>query len=404
MKTPLLAIGFFFILGTITAQSAYKLYAGQGYTNNILVLDPISLDTTKFIADAGGYRMVHCPIHNKIYSTGGDDAIYVVDLISDELVNTIDPSDGKIGSSELEPIAISPDQSTVYVADESSDALFVLNTADDVIVGAVYLDDVDEMENMVISNDGLFLFVADNTDVLKISTETLTVVDRIAVNGDSHGIAISSDGLTIYAETDGVAVIDVVSFSIVDTYDSQGYFLSLNADDTRVIGVGESSEADITEIASGITTNVDWESGSARGSISHPDNSAYFIATTSGVHMIDAESLTVVNSSESIYFQSILIISDDTTPTHNLSNEKRTIKAFPNPFQTELNLQFDMNAQRPISIDIVDLNGRTLRTFSIQQYSAEANTITIDLTNLNDGIYICSVNYSDYSEIIKILK
>jgi len=283
MKRTLLTISFLLALFMANAQT-YKLYAGQGYTSNVYVLDPITLDTIKFIPGAGGYRMAHCELYNKIYTTGGDEYISVISVVNDSLINTIDPSDTVNYSYELEPIVLSPGQTRLYVADEDTGALFVLNTANDSVIASTTLNDAYEMENMVISPDGLFLYIVDNDDVLKVSTTTLAIVATIAVNGDAHGIDISDDGLTLYSEAQDVVVIDVPSFSITDTIESAGYFLKLNASNSRLIGVSESSHADVTELSTGVVTMVDWQSGSARGIISHPDNSEYFIATTNGIY------------------------------------------------------------------------------------------------------------------------
>ena len=62
MKKVLLTITsiLLLLLLNVNAQSVYKIHAGQGYTSNIYVLDPVTLDTLKFIPEVGGYRIAHC--------------------------------------------------------------------------------------------------------------------------------------------------------------------------------------------------------------------------------------------------------------------------------------------------------------------------------------------------------
>lgn len=405
MKKALLIISSILLLLNVNAQSVYKIYAGQGYTSNIYVLDPITLDTLKFIPEVGGYRIAHCPMYNKVYSTGAGNNIFVLDAISDSLISIIDPSDGTNNTNELEPIVLSPDQSKLYVADESSDALFVLNTANDSIIAAVTLSNVDEMENMVISPDGLYLYVADNSDLLKINTQTLTVEASIEVNGDAHGVEISTDGQTVYSDASpGVLVVNTATFSVTDTILSVGYFLKLRTSGSHIVGVDESSYAHITELSSGITDTVTWSTGSAKGIISHPDNSEYFIATSQGIYKIDAVTLSVIDSSEQISFQSIIIIEDATTGISDPISDLNFVKVFPNPFHSSLTIQMNLNTSDRIFISIYDSFGRIVRSIS-PQYNLQGNkTITVDLSDVSSGIYFCRVIFNGKAQTIKAIK
>jgi len=405
MKKSLLTTSLLIMFAAINAQPVYKIYAGQGYTANMYVLDPVTMDTLKFISGAGGYRMTHCPLNNKIYSTGGDANIYVVDAIADSLIAIINPSDGSNNSNELEPIVLSPDQTKLYVADESSGSLFVLNTANDSIINAVTFGNADEMENMVISPDGLTLYVVDNSNVLKINTSTLTIDSTIAVNGDAHGIEISNNGQTIYSESSlGVYVIDVSTFSVIDTITSAGYFLKLNTSNSRLIGVQESNYADITELSTGVTNTVSWSSGGGRGIISHPDNSAYYIASTGGVYKIDAATLSVVDSSDQISFQSIIIIDAAISGINNSQPDFNLLTVFPNPFQSSVTFQMDISTPDDMNISLFEITGGEVKTINSQNIQQGKKEITVDLSGLSSGIYFCKVVCRDKMQTVKIIK
>ena len=344
-------------------------------------------------------------MYNKIYSTGAGNNIYVIDAISDSLISIIDPSDGTNNTSELEPIVLSPDQSKLYVADESSGALFVLNTANDSIIAAVTLSNVDEMENMVISPDGLYLYVADNSDLLKINTQTLTVEASIEVNGDAHGVEISTDGQTVYSDASpGVLVVNTATFSVTDTILSAGYFLKLRTSGTHLVGVDESSWAHVTELGSGIVDTVSWSTGSAKGIISHPDNSTYFIATSQGIYKIDAGTLAVTDSSEQISFQSIIIIEDPTTGINEFSSDISFVKVFPNPFQSSITFQINLASYDDIYISIFDNVGREIRWISSQNIQQGKQSITVDLSELSSSIYFCKVICNGKFQTIKVIK
>jgi YVTN family beta-propeller protein len=363
------------------------------------------MDTIKSIPGAGGYRMVYSPLHNKIYSTDGGHFISVIDAINDSLINTIDPSDGTNNSYELEAIVLSPDQTKLYVADESSDAMFVISTANDSVINAVTLNNADEIENMVISPDGLFIYAVDNSDVLKINTATLSIDSTISVFGDAHGIEISGNGQTLYSESSfGVFVINTATFSVIDTISCAGYYLKLNAAGTHLIGVGESNYADITELSTGITNTVTWSSGSARGIISHPDNSAYYISTSAGVYKIDATSLAVTDSSENISVQSVIIVDVLSTGTSAVPAKVNALNVFPNPARTTATLRLNLSASENISVSVLDITGREVETPILKNSQNGIGLLNLDLSELSGGIYICRVICNNEIYTNKIIK
>ncbi|MFN3875396.1 MAG: YncE family protein, partial [Flavobacteriales bacterium] len=157
------------------AQLGRKIYAGMGYTSNIVVYDAATLDSLDFIAGAGGYRMAYCAPLNKVYSTDGGSQITVVDAVSNAIIDQFQPVFAGTFTSELEAITISPDGATVYAADESSGSIFAISTANDSVVNGAPLP-VDEPENLCISPDGAYLYMADNSEVHKIDAATLAIV------------------------------------------------------------------------------------------------------------------------------------------------------------------------------------------------------------------------------------
>ena len=150
MKNSYLGIIIFIFILTasfnqIKAQSV-KAYAGED--NHIDVIDVDSMKVIKSIPGGKAYRMVLSHDGKKLYTTDHSNEIQVIDAIADTLIKSFDPSFGSFYTSELEGIAISPDDSRVYVADESSDHIFVIDTATDSVIDGAALD-LDETEDML---------------------------------------------------------------------------------------------------------------------------------------------------------------------------------------------------------------------------------------------------------------
>ncbi|MFQ5769748.1 MAG: T9SS type A sorting domain-containing protein [bacterium] len=146
----------------LNAQTGSRAYVGRGYGTGVDIIDINNMTKIGSIPEAGGYRMVLSLDGKKLYSTGGGSMIYVSDLEADTLIKAFDPSQVNYTSSELEGIALSSDGSKVFVCDESSTNIFVIDTAVDTVVSAGVLD-ADEPENAILSPDGQYIYVNDNS-------------------------------------------------------------------------------------------------------------------------------------------------------------------------------------------------------------------------------------------------
>jgi len=249
------SINLIIVVAAISQLNAQitKAYVGTGYGTGVDIVDVDSMTVIGSIPDAGGYRMVLSLDGKKLYSTGGDYYIYISDTQADTLITVFDPSQGVFDTYELEGISLSPDGSRVYVTDEYTDNIFVLETATDTIIARASLS-FDEAEDNIVSPDGLYLYVNDNDSVSKISTENLTIVDKAYAGNDGHGVTISNDGSKIYAEgrddnTFGVIVVNAATMTVDTVLDASGYHLETSHDGTRVFGVNESRTLSIIDVA-----------------------------------------------------------------------------------------------------------------------------------------------------------
>lgn len=294
---------------SIKAQTGNtRAYVGGGYGTGIDVVDIANMTVVASIPDAGGYRMVLSLDGTKLYSTGGNSLIYITDTTADTLIKAFDPSILSITSNELEAIAISPDGSKVYVLDEMTTAIFVIDTSDDTVIFAGQLD-TDEAENAVISPDGQFIYVNDNSYTSKFSTVTFECLGFVDTSFDGHGIAISSDGSKLYADfSPGILVIDSGTMTEIDTLSAGGYYLETSKDGSRVYGVNESNK--LAVIDAGVDTLMDIVTlsfGSARGVTTNQTGEIILVPTSNGLIKLDAAELSEMGTISGRY-QSVVIL------------------------------------------------------------------------------------------------
>ncbi len=286
-------------------------FVGRGYNENVDVVDLDSMSIITTIVEAGGYRMVLSKDGNKLYSTGGDSFFYVSDARNFQLITAFDPgTQFELNVQELEAIAISPDGKKVYVADEQGDnALFVIDTATDTVMDRAILNDLREPENAVVSPDGAFLYLVDNSVVAKIDTSNLAIVSKVQAGSDAHGVAINLNGNRIYTEgvNGGIDVIDAGSMAAVANIpDAVGYYLEAHGN--RLYGVNEGTLLSVMDIASNqLIENVTTSLSNTRGVTASPDGSMILVATGGGLIKLDAISLSELGTLPDRFYQSVVV-------------------------------------------------------------------------------------------------
>jgi len=136
------------------------------------------------------------------------DGVALIDGVSNTLLGVV----AGVGS-EPEAVAVNSDGSTVYVGDENSDALYVVDVASETVTGGPI--DISascaEPENMVISPDDVYLYItcaSGSGQVIRVATSgfAITTIDDTGLS-DPHGIALSPDGTMLYY-TDGTDVFE----------------------------------------------------------------------------------------------------------------------------------------------------------------------------------------------------
>jgi YVTN family beta-propeller protein len=205
-------------------------YVTNAFAPSVSVIDTANNQIAATIAFPSGSTPIAAaitPDSRKVYVTsldafttcGANDGVFVIDAAS----NTVET--GPI-AVECEPtaIAITPDGNFAYVGSQLSDTISVIDTATDAVSATITLANGERIANLAISPDGLRVYatVLAGNSILVIDSSSNTVIDpAIEVGFNSAGIAVSPDGNLIYVTdadaSGGVAVIDAAVGTVMAT-------------------------------------------------------------------------------------------------------------------------------------------------------------------------------------------
>ena len=84
----------------------------------------------------------------------------------------------------------------------------------------------------------------------------------------------------------------------------------------------------------------------------------------------------------------------------DLSNQKTLV--FPNPAKNNFSIQFPKNFDSEVIVTIINTNGQVVKKQLIAKNEIINNEKSIDITNLNNGIYFVQLYSNSYSKVIKL--
>jgi len=90
--------------------------------------------------------------------------------------------------------------------------------------------------------------------------------------------------------------------------------------------------------------------------------------------------------------------------SNNFEKNETKVSIFPNPFNSETNINFHLHKASTISINIYNLLGQQVANLVSDRYYREGvHTATFDGANLPSGTYFCQIAGDSFNEIIKII-
>jgi len=79
-------------------------------------------------------------------------------------------------------------------------------------------------------------------------------------------------------------------------------------------------------------------------------------------------------------------------------------RIFPNPVRNSTTLSLNPGTPTPVSIEILDLHGRTVQSVPNQQFTSGKHTFALDMSLYPGGVYLCKVLTDTELHVITVLK
>jgi gliding motility-associated-like protein len=225
------------ITAAITATLATP---GLAYTTDQIgdIVNAIDLSTNSVIATVPvgtlPFDLAITPDDSKIYVTNiGSDNVSVIGTATNTVIATI-----PVGTAPWN-LTIAPDGSRVYVGNYNSGSISVINTASNTVMATFPVEQWPS--GMAVSPDGSLLYLASAyyNNVQVINTSSYTLVATIPVGTSPWGITLSPDGSKLYVanQTPGnVSVINTATKTVIATIATgkgSGY-LSISPDGSKL--------------------------------------------------------------------------------------------------------------------------------------------------------------------------
>lgn len=185
-------------------------------TSQVLQTIPYTVPSSVFIG------LAYSPDGTHAYASGGgSEVVHTYDVSSNGLLTA--SGDITIGTSKQNPfptgLSISPDGKMLYVANNLTNNVSVINTATKQIVGTVAVGGYPY--TTLTSSDGTTVYVSNWGDgtVSVIDTKTQAVTSTIAVGKHPNAMVFGPDGLLFVADanSDAISVLDTARNTVVRT-------------------------------------------------------------------------------------------------------------------------------------------------------------------------------------------
>ncbi|OYN75541.1 beta-propeller fold lactonase family protein [Mycolicibacterium sphagni] len=236
--------------------------------------------------------------------------LYVANATSNtvSVINTATGTVTKTINVGQEPLAtaVSPNGATVYVANDNSNTVSVINTATGTVTKTITVGN--KPSEVALSPNGSTLYVGNTYSgtVSVINTATNTVTKTITVGASPAGMAISPNGGTVYvANSNGgtVSVINTATNTVTETItvaDPLGVAVSPNGKYIYVTNYDNGDTVSVISAATNtITATIPLNGNAAFLVAVSPDSSTIYVTSLYGndtISMINAATNTVTTT------------------------------------------------------------------------------------------------------------
>lgn len=214
------------LIATVTVTPYYRpvAYIANNRSNNVSLVNfengtlmgTVGLTPTTINVGQGPWGVSLSPDYSKVYiSNNVSGTVSVINTSSNAVTATI-----TVGS-DPEGVLVSRDGNNVYVANEASGTVSVINTLSNIVTATIHVGA--NPTQLAASPDGKTIYVSNHDargTISVINTAGNTVAATIGSLNYPTGLAISPDGSKLYVASDiqnNVTVINTANYSVITT-------------------------------------------------------------------------------------------------------------------------------------------------------------------------------------------
>ncbi len=111
---------------------------------------------------------------------------------------------------------------------------------------------------------------------------------------------------------------------------------------------------------------------------------------------------TIVVSTTGAFTGKIAVTGKNNTGVDELKNIN-SFSMYPNPAQSTITLDFSIVQTAEVNINIIDITGRIVKEVSRENFATGANSVTVDIADLNNGFYFVNIQSLQGSKTSRLL-
>jgi YVTN family beta-propeller protein len=241
------------------------------------------------------------PDGTRVYVTNnGSNNVSVLDTATTTVVATVPVGTGPAG------VAVTPDGTRVYVNNNQSNNVSVIDTATNTVVATVPVGNGPYY--VAITPDGTRAYVTNlnSSDVSVIDTATNTVVATVGGAFFPSDAVATPDGTRVYVASAGIMGVIDTATNTLTTFSGAYSYLALSPDGTRLYGTNGDTYLDVIDTATNTVVATITDPNTYFGPMGvTPDGTRLYAGDSGGsgkMFVIDTATNTVVNSTDYFTF------------------------------------------------------------------------------------------------------
>ncbi|MBD3256649.1 MAG: T9SS type A sorting domain-containing protein, partial [Candidatus Lokiarchaeota archaeon] len=126
---------------------------------------------------------------------------------------------------------------------------------------------------------------------------------------------------------------------------------------------------------------------------------------------VSVKTLDVDGGATSVYIDDIyfnkgelpIAIEDQPDDLAALPDEFKLFNNYPNPFNPETKIRYDLPQSARVTLNVYDIIGRRVKTLINDTQTAGSHEVLFDASDLVSGVYLFSLEAGDYKEVRKMI-